>query len=77
MYFRSVCQIQYALLSFARLSYIAHIGNRFASASHLIITKAEKAYIWMFASDWNPKVNGSGPGGWERVFHRVDANTFI
>jgi hypothetical protein len=31
----------------------------------------------MFASDWKPEVNGSGPGGWEPVFHPVDANTFI
>jgi hypothetical protein len=33
--------------------------------------------IWMFASDWKPETNGGALGGWEPVFHAVDANTFI
>lgn len=33
--------------------------------------------VWTFASDWKPLVNGNGLGGWEPVFHPVDANTFL
>jgi hypothetical protein len=33
--------------------------------------------IWSFQSDWKPVPNGSGLGGWEPVFHPVDANTFL
>ncbi len=33
--------------------------------------------VWSFASDWKPEPNGSGLGGWEPVFHPVDANGFI
>jgi len=33
--------------------------------------------IWSFASDWKPEPNGNGLGGWEPVFHPVDANNFI
>ena len=33
--------------------------------------------IWMTASDWKPAPNGHGLGGWEPVFHAVDANNFI
>ena len=33
--------------------------------------------IWIFASDWKPEPNGSALGGWEPVFHSVDANNFI
>ncbi len=35
--------------------------------------------VWDFASDWKPESNGggSGLGGWEPVFHAVDANSFI
>ncbi len=33
--------------------------------------------VWTFATDWKPEPNGSGLGGWEPVFHPVDANGFI
>jgi hypothetical protein len=38
--------------------------------------------IWSFASDWKPEpnasdLNSSGLGGWEPVFHPLDANNFI
>jgi hypothetical protein len=33
--------------------------------------------VWTFASDWKPEPNGQGLGGWEPVFHPVDANNFI
>jgi hypothetical protein len=33
--------------------------------------------IWTTASDWKPAPNGFGLGGWEPVFHAVDANNFI
>jgi hypothetical protein len=32
---------------------------------------------WIFASDWKPPTNGAALGGWEPVFHPVDANNFI
>lgn len=32
---------------------------------------------WIFQSDWMPPTNGSALGGWEPVFHPVDANNFI
>lgn len=33
--------------------------------------------IWSFMSDWKPEPNLGGLGGWEPVFHPVDANSFI
>jgi hypothetical protein len=33
--------------------------------------------IWTLVSDWKPEPNGNGLGGWEPVFHPVDANNFI
>jgi hypothetical protein len=33
--------------------------------------------IWTYASDWKPEPNGFGLGGWEPVFHPLDANGFI
>jgi len=35
--------------------------------------------IWTYQSDWKPVVNVgvTGPGGWEPVFHPLDANGFI
>lgn len=33
--------------------------------------------IWTTASDWKPAPPGFGLGGWEPVFHAVDANNFI
>jgi hypothetical protein len=38
--------------------------------------------IWSFASDWKPEpnasdANSSGLGGWEPVFHPLDANNFV
>ena len=32
---------------------------------------------WTFASDWKPEPNGSGLGGWEPVFHPIEANNFL
>jgi hypothetical protein len=32
---------------------------------------------WMFPSDWKPPTNGGGLGGWEPVFHPVDANNVL
>jgi hypothetical protein len=33
--------------------------------------------IWSFSSDWKPEPNGNGLGGWEPVFHPLDANNAI
>jgi hypothetical protein len=32
---------------------------------------------WTFQSNWKPATNGSALGGWEPVFHPVDANDFL
>jgi hypothetical protein len=33
--------------------------------------------VWTFQSDWKPIPNGTGLGGWEPVFHPVDANSSL